>query len=302
VTRALIAAALGLVACFGAAAQTPAPATIVRLGDGVAFELPEGWDWSRLLRRQVDLHLSATGGTSSSNPNRMTIDMGPEAWVFRGNWSSVERDERGTLPNGAEASLRIGETYPKHRMMRGTVRVGRHQVEVTATRGLEEGARAFAQIARTMREIPPTDLVTHPERSFSMATLPSGKVWAPGAYKTAARLYFVCYASVCRTSNLAVGAYPASTAYADLDAALASITGFFAQNNDVKIGAASRQPLPNGEAAWTEQPGTEYPLLGALHRNGRYYFVMAGPAGETTDFALVKEGFMAILQSVRPAE
>lgn len=270
-------------------------AAVVRMSGGVAFEVPAGWAWRALQPMRIELFQRGVD-------NPLTVDVSvdvEEPW--NRTWARVQREERWRLEQGGEAGYRTGEPWERHGAFRGTATVGQRRVFVTATRGapFAHAEQAFRHVAKTLREVPKaTDSVFNARTRFAMAALGDDHTWVRGAYTGGDDLRYYCYTSVCKPGRLALFAYR-GPAFASVDEALADITGHFAKTG-VKIGAVRKLQFPQGEAAWTEQPGTRHPLLGAVRRDGSYFFVRVGEDEAGTNLERLKPAFMSILQSIRP--
>jgi hypothetical protein len=88
--------------------------------------------------------------------------------------------------------------------------------------------------------------------------------------------------------------------FADTGKALADITGYFEKNASLKISEVRRAEMPGGEVLWTEQPGSNQPVLAAVRRDGRYFFVRiyAGTSVTRTNDAL-RGDFLTLAKNVR---
>ncbi|MEQ1919866.1 MAG: hypothetical protein ABL955_11760, partial [Elusimicrobiota bacterium] len=101
-----------------------------------------------------------------------------------------------------------------------------------------------------------------------------------------------------RTGGTTIYAYPA--AFQDAGKALADITGHFEKSASLKIGKIQRAAVSGGEALWTEQPGSPWPFLAAVRRDGRVFFISvnaATAAGCTRPAS--SEDVLAVARSLR---
>ncbi len=94
--------------------------------------------------------------------------------------------------------------------------------------------------------------------------------------------------------------YPSTDGFADINATLADITTYFEKEESLKIGEVRREAISDGEIAWTEQPGSKRPFLGAVKHGSDYFFLQMST--EKTMIATnndLRADFLAAARSVR---
>ena len=124
---------------------------------------------------------------------------------------------------------------------------------------------AFLRIAERRRSRVGGDLTIQACGSPS-----SGPTRIPGTPSpTVSFIAFACWTNPkgCgEGSNTWIYVYPSAVEFSDTRKALADITGYFEKNASLKIGEVRRAEITGGEVLWTEQPGSNQPVLAAVRR------------------------------------
>jgi hypothetical protein len=295
------------------AASAPAAqsAPIIRTMPGLRYEIPAGWEWTEFDGHSAKIqHIATKSGEKGkeSSPNRFSVNSrkAPDD-SFDRSWGRLDRDQRRTFPGGATARWKAGPRWDGiHYVFAGEARIGSKVLSVslldrrTPTMNLSVVEAAFLRIAETLRDVPESAVIYHPSLRIAVERLKTESWYVRSSGSTIA---FACWTNAkgCgEGSNTWVLAYPSSVAFADTGKALSDITGFFEKNNSLKIGEMRRVEIPAGEVLWTEQPGSSFPFLAAVRRDGRYFFVriFAG-APSTRGIDALREDFLAVAKNVR---
>lgn len=101
-----------------------------------------------------------------------------------------------------------------------------------------------------------------------------------------------------KLGQVTIHVYPAWAKLTTLDAVMEDIIQHW-KKEGITTGPKQRLTFPDGEALWTEAPGTERPYLGAVSRGGKFFFVNAEDKAKNSSGIL--EAFLAAVRSVRPA-
>lgn len=298
------------------AAEKPAPssesnAPIIRTLLGLRYEIPAGWEWTEFTGHSATIqHIATKSGEKGkeTSPNRFSVSSRktPDDSFDRG-WGRLDRNQQRKFPGGAVARWKAGLRWDGiHYVFEAEARIGSKVLSIsfldrrTPRMDVNVVEAAFLRIAETLRDVPESTAIYHPSLRITVEQIKSGAWYTRfgGSY-----IAFACWTNPrgCgEGSNTWVFAYPTSTAFPDGGKALEDITGYFAKNADLKIGEERRAEFPGGEVYWTEQPGTKYPFLAAVRRDGRYFFVRiyAGTAITRTNDAL-RPDFLAVAKSVR---
>lgn len=285
-----------------ATAAAPSQIPVIRTNTGLRYELPAGWEWGGFSGNSVTIqHLATKVGGAS--PNIFEIGVTPTYGNdYAMSWDRIDRDQQRTYPGGVAARWRAGLRFGLHYAFVGEATIGSKALSVTIlTRrtplldvNLVEAA--FMRIVETLQDVPASATLYHPSLGFAAEPLPA-KSWYPEF--TSANIRFRCWKNG-RSGDALIQAVPASAAYADARKALADLTAYFEVNNSLKIGAAQSALIPGGEVLWTEQPGSQFPYIGAILRDGRYYHMTLfsnGPGSCTQEPSLAD--FLAVAKSLR---
>jgi hypothetical protein len=292
-----------------AALQNEAPT--IRTLMGLRYEIPAGWEWTEFDGHGATIqHLATKSGEKGkeSSPNRFSVSSrkAPDDSFDRA-WGKLDRDQRRSFPGGASARWKAGLRWDGiHYVFAGEARIGSKVLSVsfldTRTPRMDVSVveAAFLRIAETLRDVPESAVIYHPSLRIAVDRLNTDS-W----YTRSDRSFiaFRCWTNPkgCgEGSNTWIYVYPSSVAFADTGKALADITGYFEKNASLKIGEVRRAEVPGGEVLWTEQPGSNQPILAAVRRDGRYYFVRiyAGTSITRASDAL-RADFLALAKNVR---
>jgi hypothetical protein len=146
-----------------------------------------------------------------------------------------------------------------------------------------------------MRVVAPSNSYYHPVLRIAIDP-PDAKRWSLDTNNSAFSLHCLVCANVKRT--IAISALKAPVA--DLSAALAVLTKAGENGYNLKIGEVHREVTPQGETAWTEQFGSEWPYLGAFRRGDRYFLIsLRGPRTTTEMDNDLRNDFLATARGVR---
>lgn len=289
-----------ILAAATAAAPTQIP--IIRTNTGLRYELPAGWEWGGFNGNSVTIQHVATK-VGEKSPNIFQIGVSKTYGNdYANGWDRIDRDQLRTYPSGVSARWRAGPRWSAHYVFLGEATIGSKALSVTILdritplldMNLVEAA--FMRVVETLQDVPASATLYHPSLGFAAEPLPA-KSWYPEF--TSANIRFRCWNNG-RSGNALIQAVPASAAYADARKALADLTGYFEVNNSLKIGATQSALIPGGEVLWTEQPGSQFPYIGAILRDGRYYHMTLftnGPGSCTQEPSLAD--FLAVAKSLR---
>jgi hypothetical protein len=292
-----------------AAARSDAP--IIRTLSGLRYEIPAGWEWTEFNGYGPTIqHLATKSGEKGkeTSPNRFSVSSRktPDD-SFDRHWGRLDRDKRRTFPGGVAARWKAGLRWDGiHYVFAGEAKIGSKVLSVslldrrTPRMDVSVVEAAFLHIAETLRDVPESAVIYHPSLRIAVDRFKSESWYARFGGGSIA---FACWTNAkgCgEGSNTWAYAYPASVAFPDTGKALADITGFYEKSASLKIGEVRRAEIPAGEVLWTEQPGSKFPFLAAVRRDGRYFFVriFAGASSTRTNDAL-REDFLALAKSVR---
>ncbi|TAK15851.1 MAG: hypothetical protein EPO35_06410 [Acidobacteria bacterium] len=292
-------------------ASLPARATAptIRTNWGVRFEVPAGWEWTEFDGNSVTIqHLATRTGAAGqeSSPNQYSIGgrKTPDD-AFDESWSQLDRNQRRTFPNGATARWKAGTKLSwGHYVFSGEAIIGGRILSVSILDTVRPRfdvnlvEASFIRIVETLQDVPESPMIYHPSFGMAAERLPQ-KSWYNQLNPQ--HIAYSCWSNG-RTGNTVIYTYPSSSGFAGGPEALADITDYFAKAEGLKIGAVRRTDVPGGEALWTEQPGTARPFLGAVRRDGRYFFVSASVNASDPNTCTRKElrdDFLAVAKSVQ---
>lgn len=269
--------------------------SVIRVPSGFEVWLPDGGSWQETRYNSVKIRLR--------NP-RLTLEvLKPSDGTDYAERQMRDPDFVGKsryrrLADGSEVRWQfLGWS------MKGYVRKGATTYLVNALfdklsdANKTEIEQALFDIALTLRSVPPSGFLTHPSAAFEVKIPedPRAEIEAEGPFIKINRLGFHIYA------------YSAPDTLRDLHAVIADIIGYF-EKRGIRYHAPQRLVFPGGEALWAEAPDTETPLVGAVSREGKFYFVRV--RAETVEEDLRKfvpqapkvwESFLDVMRSVRPA-
>lgn len=289
------------------AAQSDVP--IIRTTWGVRYEIPAGWEWTEFDGNTVTIqHVATKSGEKGeeSSPNQFSVGgrTTPDD-SFDAGWDRLDRDQRRTFPSGATARWKAGPRWDGiHYVFAGEVTIGSKVLSVsildsrTPRIDVSVVEAAFLRVAETLRDVPESAVIYHPSLRIAVDRL-NEKSW----YNQfdSRNIAFRCWSNG-RSGNTWIVAYPSSVVFADTRKALADVTDYFEKNRSLKIGNVQRADVPGGEVLWVEQPGTAAPFLGAVRRDGRYFFLSASIKTSDTRTCTrdaLREDFLAVAKSVR---
>jgi hypothetical protein len=323
--RAASAAALSgglLVAtAVSAAAQQAAtpPAATVRFPLGVQFEIPQGWS----VRDQkfgpgsnsVVVSHDADGpwwGKSVRNRNELTV-------VFNGGipepaseqalkaWTRVDADRSQVLPNGALVRWKVGRMWNVHEALGGSATLGSTTLGFMKT---DAPARHFdpavlegalLKIAGSMRAMPPGQALFHPALQMAL-DWHDPKRWPAEITEYDFRLRCEICGRGSRT-HMVIAPMITVVPYDNLDAALAMVTRAHVRAHKLDLSEVRHHAIADVAIAWTEQPGSRHPFVGAVRRGTAYFFVsIAAPEGMTAGNDDLRDDFLTMASSVRAWE
>jgi hypothetical protein len=292
-------------------ATAPTGAPVVRTLSGLRYEIPAGWEWTEFNGFATTIqHLVTKSGEKGkeASPNRFSVSSRktPDD-SFDRSWGKLDRDQRRTFPGGAAARWKAGLRWDGiHYVFAGEATIGSKVLSVslldTRTPRIDVSVveAAFVRIAETLRDVPESTVIYHPSLRIAVDR-PNTDSWytrSDGRF-----IAFACWPNPkgCgEGSNTWMYVYPSSAEFADTGKALADITGYFEKNASLKIGEVRRAEIPGGEVLWTEQPGSNQPVLAAVRRDGRFFFlrIYAGTSVTRTNDSL-RGDFLALAKNVR---
>jgi hypothetical protein len=320
--RALSAAALsgGLLVAAAVAATAEQPvapsAAIIRFPLGVQFEVPPGWSLRDLQfspgSNSVVVSYDATRPPDGAtrNPNELSVvfnrqTAAPESEQALKSWTRINADRSEVLPNGALARWKIGTMWNFDEVLAGGATLGSTTLAFVQTNAparrfdpavLES---ALLTIAGSMRATSGTALF-HPMMRTALDRY-DPKRWSAEIGKHDFRLR--CEICGQGSQTHIVIARVTNVPFENLDAALAMVTGAHARAYQLGLGEIRRNAIADGAIAWTEQPGSRYPFVGAVKRGTGYgYFFVSISALEsmTAGHDDLRNDFLTMAGSVRP--
>ncbi|MGI9077133.1 MAG: hypothetical protein ACR2G6_07375 [Gemmatimonadaceae bacterium] len=287
-------------------AQTPG--AIIRTGFGVRYQIPAGWEWTEFNGVRVSLrHVATLTGEKGKEVSLNSFAFGARTVPdesFDNSWDRLDRDRRRTFASGAAARWRAGPRWGNaHYVFAGEINPGAGTVVSVSLLGyssrpfdLSIVESAFVAVAESLRKVDESKTIYHPTGQFAVDLLDT-KAWYVNA--TPVHVVFRCWANG-RSGNTSIFLYPAGQ-FADLHSVLADITNYFAKADNLTIGAVQRREIPGGELLWTEQAGTQRPILGAVRRDGKYFFIstsLDNTSGTCTRQALTQD-VLSVARTVR---
>ena len=125
----------------GANHDTPTQPSIIRFPAGAAFEVPQGWSWSKLETmngNSVELSYDATAPKDKpeNNPNRVTVNLVDTP--SEGSWTRIDINRSQVLPNGVAVQWKSGVRWNIHSSFLGWATAGSKTIrEVVPVYGTE---------------------------------------------------------------------------------------------------------------------------------------------------------------------
>lgn len=274
---------------------------VFRTNTGLRYNIPAGWEWISHSGNGVSIQHVATK-TGAESPNRFYVGVTPTFGDdYNQGWDRIDLNERRSYPSGVTARWRSGPRFGGHYAFVGEATIGSKALNVDILTSNPPRvdvylvAAAFEFIVSTLRDVPASATVYHPSLGIAAEPLPA-QFWFPNS--TVKSIKFNCWNNG-RNGSGKIYVYPSYGNFADTEAVRADIANFHAKNSGLTLGAVQSAAIPGGEVLWTEQPGSQFPYLGAVRRDGLYYFlaVDAKPGSCTQDPSLAD--FMALAKSVR---
>jgi len=271
-----------LAACIGLSlTRAEAQELRVRAARGFEVPVPPGWQWSALRPAEV------TFQHAGEAHNKFSLALCRCDPLKASDWDSIVLQNSIDLGGGRNAQFVIGPRWGGiHTVFEGRINLGDRIVRAlhldgrTMTMDPQKVAAAFLAVARGARSTPEGNRAFHPANRFSVDLLDSKRwmMFSSGNLLGVAS----CSDGRCGGSGaMLLYAYASTAEFADSRAALGDITGYFEKQNSLKIGPARWETVTDGEAGWTEQPGSLDPFLGALKLGNRYVFAR-GRYGDNT--------------------
>lgn len=274
---------------------------VFRTKTGLRYNIPAGWEWDSHDGDRVMIQHVATK-TGAVSPNRFQVGVTPTFGNdYDLGWDRIDLDERRSYPSGASARWRAGPRYGLHNAFVGEAALGSKALSVsilvTRTNSVDMNlvAAAFEFIVQSLRDVPASATIYHPSLGIAAEPLPA-KFWQPNF--TVKNIKFYCWNNG-RSGSGWIYVYPSYVNFSNTDAARADIAAHYVKTYGLTLGAVQSAVIPGGEVLWTEQPGSQFPYIGAVRRDGLHYFlaVDAKPGSCTQDPTLAD--FMALAKSVR---
>ena len=317
VSAAALSGGLLIAAAVSAATQQAAApqAAMIRFPLGVQFEIPQGWSvrdprFGRISNSVVVSHDASRPRWSSSkrNPNEFSVVFNggtpePASEQALKDWTRIDADRSQVLSNGALARWKVGRMWNTHEALGGSATLGSTTLGFMKTDAMAlqfdpavlEGA--LLKIAGSMRAIPPGEALFHPHLQTALDWY-DPKRWSPEITDHDFRLRCEMCGPGSRTHM--VIARMTSVFFVDLDEALAMVTRAHAKAYKLDLGEVRRSAIADVAIAWTEQPGSRAPFVGAVQRGTQYFFVsIVAPQG-TAGHDDLRDDFLTMAGSVRP--
>jgi hypothetical protein len=318
-SAAALSGGLLVAAAVSAAAQQAAapPSAIVRFPLGVQFEIPQGWS-VRDLRFGPDSNSAVVSrnpfqprgrrDNSARNPNELSVVFNggtpePASEQALKNWTRVDADRSQVLPNGAIVRWKVGRMWNVHEALAGSATLGSVTLGFMKT---DAPARQFdpavlegalLKIAGTMRAMPQGLALFHTPLQMALDWY-DPKRWSPEITDHDFRLRCEMCGHGSRTHM--VIARMTSVFFENLDEALAMVTRAHAKAYKLDLGEARRHTMADVTIAWTEQPGSRTPFVGAVQRGTEYFFVSIAALQSTAGHDDLRDDFLTMAGSVRP--
>ena len=296
------------IAASAPAARSEAP--IIRTLTGVRYEIPAGWEWTEFDGYKVTIRHSGTmSGEKGKETSPNTFQIGVNKTYgddYNSGWGKLDRDQRRTFTNGVTARWKAGRRFDLHYGFVGEATIGSKALSVvildsrTPKFDVSLVEAAFLRAVETLQEVPGSAVIYHPSLRIAADRLNTDSWYSKSDGRFIA---FRCWTNPkgCgEGSNTWMYVYPSSVEFADTGKALADITGYFEKNASLKIGEVRRAEIPGGEVLWTEQPGSNQPVLAAVRRDGRFFFlrIYAGTSITRTNDSL-RGDFLTLAKNVR---
>ncbi len=288
--------------------ETNKTTSIIRTYSGLRFEIPTGWEWTEFDGYNVSLRHIATKTVDQgkdTSPNLFSVNGRNEPFGedWSKGWGTLDRDLQRTFSNGASVRWRAGKRWDAHYVFEGELTHGSKVLglskldRLTPRFDLALVEATFLKIAESIQSVPESEWIFHPDLGIKTEKSRS-KAWIGSAIKGS--IQFRHYVDgVGRSSHAQIYVYPSSYVFPDTVKALADITDCFVKDVALEIGAVHSAELPEGELLWTEQSGSKWPYLGAVKRDGNFFFVKmyAGTSVTETNDAAQKQ-FLDVAKSV----
>lgn len=321
--------ALGVFLALAPVAEAGAaqPGVVVRVPVGFEIRIPAGWFWHSLAEDEVTFKFPRPAGARSGHPEQIEVTFSHKTSLWDPNPNLANLRAQRMLPNGMEVLWEVQRgPYPDWWAVRALLprgpEGGRIEVFSNYFSPAERPAveHAFWEAVGSIRLLPPTRAIAHPQHRFSVEIPPRNEgSWRASVvdfepHKQRIQLtgWLIDLVSPQKAYELRyvwsaiLYIYPASAAITTLDAALADIQAHFVRAGH-SYGPPQREEFPGGSALWVEAPGAKAPLLGVALREGRIFFVSCdrttpnpSPGRELPGEAAIRDAFRNTLRSVRP--
>ena len=262
--------------------------------------------------------------STARNPNELTVVFNrefpaPESEALKSqalkSWTRINADRSEVLPNGALVRWKIGTMWNFDEALAGGATLGQTMLAFKHTNApvrrfdpaVLEGA--LLKIAGSMRAMPQSTALVHPFLQTALEAYDPTR-WSPEISKYDFRLRCEICGQGSRTHM--VIARMTSVFFENLDEALAMVTRAHAKAHKLDLGEVSRHAMAdvahspsktgvNALVAWTEQPGSRIPFVGAVQRGTEYFFVsIAALESMTVGHDDLRDDFLTMAGSVRP--
>lgn len=286
-----------LVAPLSARAASP----VVRTKNGVLYEIPAGWDWGGYNGYGLTIQHQGTS-VDGKSPNRFEVGTTDDyAKFYDGGWDTTDVEEQRSYPDGVKAHWKAGLRYGMHYAFSGVAMVAGKGVKVTIldnrtpVMDMKLVAAAFESIARSLKSAAKSTAIHHPTLGFSAEPLEE-KFWYSESGPR--NMSYKCWNDG-HTGGTTIYAYPVPD-FKDTTKALADLTGQFEKEQSLKIGKVQSSSLSGGEILWTEQPGSAWPFLSAVRRDGQIFVIGVNAAkADACLRAASRKDVFAIAKSLR---
>jgi hypothetical protein len=283
---------------------------IIRTVTGVRYEIPAGWEWTEFDGYNATIrHVGTKSGEKGKESSPNTFQIGVRKTYgddYNKDWGKLDRDQQRTFPNGTTARWKAGIRFDLHYGFVGEATIGSKALSTvildTRTPRFDVSLveAAFVRATETAQNVPESKMLYHPSAGIAVDDILKSP-WFRRSYSDGIR--FVCQADAngCgKDGYTRIDVYPSSEVFPDIRKALADITNYFEKNASLKIGDVQRADVPGGEVLWTEQPGSQLPFLGAVRRDGRYFFLyVSSQTSRTRTHDTLREDVLAVAKSVR---
>jgi hypothetical protein len=260
----------------------------------------------------------------------------PESEPALRGWTTINADRSQVLPNGALVRWKIGTMWNFDEALAGGATLGSTTLAFMQTNAparrfdptILEGA--LLKIAGSMRAMPQSTAVFHPFLQMALDRY-DPKRWSTEIGKYDFRLRCEICGQGSRTHM--VIAHMTTVPFENLDAAFVMATRAHAKAYKLDLGETRRNAIADGAhspsktgvnalhspsktgvnalhsssktgvnalVAWTEQPGSRYPFVGAVKRGTSYFFVsMSALESMTAGHDDLRDDFLTMAGSVR---